>query len=205
MRRAGTSLAAACGLFAVLGLVGCHAEGPELAASSATAAPDPAAPEPAAPDPAAPDPAAPDPSAAPPAASEPSPGGGSLEESGVESVLGSLTGDDAPDSPVARACDSVVESLTDAVARYEVAALAEGGGAGDRLSAAAEMLVAVEQARREAGTQAAAGLPGAAGPAVAAVLELHDGLGTRAVLDEDDAAGWRAARDRLESWCASRA
>ena len=199
MRRAGRLIAVAWGGIAVLGLAGCDQQGGALAASSTAAAPDPAAPDPAAPDPAAPDPGAPD-------AAESERASGARAYAHAESGSGSAAAVAGAGSggPVARSCDEVVDALTDAVARYEVAALAEGAGAGDRLSAAAEMLAAVERARREAATQAAAGLPAAAGPAVATVIELHDGLGTRGVLDEDDAAGWRAARDRLESWCASR-
>ena len=194
MRSAGRLVAVAWGGIAVLGLAGCDQEGAALAASSATPAPDPAAPDPAAPDPGAAD------------AAESERASGARAYAHAESGSGSAAAVAGAGSggPVTRSCDEVVDALTDAVARYEVAALAEGAGAGDRLSAAAEMLAAVERARREAGTQAAAGLPAAAGPAVATVIELHDGLGTRGVLDEDDAAGWRAARDRLESWCASR-
>ena len=106
-----------------------------------------------------------------------------------------------PTTPVAAACADVLEALTDAVIRYETAALAEGAGSGSRSGAAAEMLALVERARAAAGSQA--GMPPAAAPAIDAVIALRDGLDSRATLDEEDAAPWRAPRDDLQVWCAA--
>lgn len=148
---------------------------------TATAAPVPAAPDPAAPDPAAPDPAAPDPAASP-----------------RLTVAAART-----PSPTALACTAVQEALTDAVARYEVQALAEDGlGSGDRAAAGEEMTAAMDRAVREAGR--VPGLAVAAAPAVAELGELRDGMAVREDLDEDDAGPWREARDRLEGWCEAR-
>ena len=182
---------------------------PPDAAPAAPAAPDPAPaapdPAPAAPDPApaAPDPApaAPDPApAAPdpaPAAPDPAPRGERSAESpfalpGNRAAQGSV-------SPVAAACADVLEALTEAVVRYEVAALAEDAGSGSRSVAAAEMLAAIERARTAINSQG--GLPSAAAPAISAVIALRGGLNTRATLDKEDAAPWRGARDDLQSWC----
>ena len=73
----------------------------------------------------------------------------------------------SPSAPVAAACADVLDALTDAVIRYEVAALAEGAGSGSRSAAAAEMLAAIERARAAASSQA--GVPSAAAPAINAV------------------------------------
>jgi hypothetical protein len=159
------------------------ADAPVAEASSA-AAPDPAPPDPAPPDPAPPDPAAADPE-----------GVEAAERAEAAQAAASVTV-----SPIAVACDDVVAALTDAVLSYEVVALAEGGGGGDRLSAAAEMRTAWSRAR-EAADVVGAGLPAAAAPALAAVTALHDGLGTRATLDESDADAWREAREGLQDWC----
>jgi hypothetical protein len=111
-------------------------------------------------------------------------------------------------SAVAVACDQVEEALIDAVARYEVLALAEDGlGSGDRTAAWTDMGEAMDRAALSAGTVpglAAGTVPGlaaAAAPAMAEVAALRDGLAFRTTLDEDDAEPWRDARDRLEAWC----
>jgi hypothetical protein len=103
-------------------------------------------------------------------------------------------------SPVVAACADVVDALTDAVARYEVEALSEGAGGGDRTAAASDMRTAWQRAR-DAAARGGAGLPGAAAPALAAVTALHDGLATRETLDESDADPWRDARETLQAWC----
>jgi hypothetical protein len=137
-----------------------------------TAAPDPA---PAAPDPA---PAAPDPAAPPP-----------MTVAAVRTP-----------SAVGLACAAVEEAVIDAVARYEVQALAEDGvGGGNRTAAWSDMGEAMDRAVREAA--AVPGLAAAAAPAMAEVAALRDGMAARTTLDEDDAEPWRDARDRLETWC----
>jgi hypothetical protein len=90
--------------------------------------------------------------------------------------------------------------MTEAVISYEVLALAEGAGGGDRRATAADMRAAWQQARTAA-DRMGDGLPSAAGPALTAITALHDGLGTREVLDESDADSWREARENLQSWC----
>ncbi|MFW3170830.1 hypothetical protein [Geodermatophilus sp. CPCC 206100] len=107
-------------------------------------------------------------------------------------------------SPMRAACADLVQALTDAVAAYEVAALAEGGGGGDRSASAARMRTAWRQAEAAA-ARGGAGLPAAAAPAMAAVTVLHDGLATRATLDESDADRWRDAREDLQDWCRAQA
>ena len=117
------------------------------------AAPDPA---PAAPDPApaVPDPAppAPDPAPTAPGAPDPAPAAPPLPDGRAPE----------PVSQVAAACAVVLDSLTEAVIRYEVAALAESAGSGSRSAAATEMLTAIEAARTAASSQG--GLPSAAAP-----------------------------------------
>ena len=146
------------------------------------AAPDPA---PAAPDPA---PAAPDPAPAPPA------NGVTLPVPGARDAGESTT-------PVAAACADVLEALTDAVIRYETAALAEASGSGSRSAAAADMLALIERARAAASSQA--GVPSAAAPAINAVIALRGGLDSRGTLDEEDATPWRGPRDDLQTWCST--
>jgi hypothetical protein len=198
MRGGATLLRAFLIALVAVALPACHADEDTQAASSSVqvsewpdatpAAPDPA---PAAPDPA---PAPPDPAPAPPAPDAapredwtlPLPGARAAEE---------------PVTPVAAACAVVLEALTDAVIRYEMAALAEASGSGSRSVAAAEMLALTERARAAASSQP--GVPSAAAPAINAVIELRDGLDTRATLDEDDAATWRGPRDDLQAWCAA--
>jgi hypothetical protein len=170
-------------------LCGCSGEtvDPAAGTSAATAAPDPASPDPAPPDPAPPDPAPPD--------TAPDPAAVAAAESEEAARAASVT-----ESPVVVACDDVVEALTDAVARYEVEALSEGAGGGDRAAAAADMRAAWQQAWAAA-DRGGAGLPGAAAPAMSEVTALHDGLATRATLDESDADPWRDARETLQDWC----
>ncbi len=165
---------------------------PPVPSGADKAPPDPAPPEPAPPDPAPPDPAPPDP--APPDPAPPAPKGDAVEEAERD--------DAAPDSesPMENACDDVVAALTEAVISYEMLALAEGGGDGDRTSTAADMRAAWHQARTAA-DRMGAGLPSAAGPALSAITALHDGLSTREVLDESDADPWHDARENLQSWC----
>ncbi|MGY1636005.1 hypothetical protein ACI78V_05035 [Geodermatophilus sp. SYSU D00742] len=184
---------------AVLVLCGCSAEDPTASPAAGTspatadaAPPDPAPPDPAPPDPAPPDPAPPDPAPPDPA---PDPGAVAAAESEEAAREASVTV-----SPTAVACADVVDALTDAVARYEVAALAEGGGGGNRAAAAAEMRTAWRRAQ-EAANRVGGGLPAAAAPAMAAVTVLHDGLATRVTLDESDADQWRDAREALQEWC----
>jgi hypothetical protein len=100
---------------------------------------------------------------------------------------------------MAAACAEVVAAMTEAVMSYEAVAMAEGAGGGDR-EAAAEMWAAWQQAKAAA-DEMGAGLPSAAAPALTALTELHDGLGTREVLDASDADQWREAREELQSWC----
>jgi 2-oxoglutarate dehydrogenase E2 component (dihydrolipoamide succinyltransferase) len=185
----------------VVVLPACTAGDPDAEAASSsvqlTVVPDatPAAPDPApaAPDPApaAPDPAPAAPDPAPPAPGTPDPAPAALP----------LPGSRAPEpvSPVAAACAVVLDSLTEAVIRYEVAALAEGSGSGSRSAAATEMLTAIEAARTAASSQG--GLPSAAAPAINAVIDLRGGLDSRPALDEEDAAPWRGLRDDLQAWC----
>jgi hypothetical protein len=165
-------------------------EATPAAPDPAPAAPDPA---PAAPDPA---PAAPDPAPPATAAPEPAPWG-----EGTGDAAFPLPGNRLPEpvSPLAAACAVVLESLTEAVIRYEVAALAEGAGSGSRSAAATEMLTAIERARAAATSQV--GLPSAAAPAINAVIDVRGGLDSRPVLDEEDAAPWRGVRDDLQAWC----
>jgi len=164
------------------------------------APPDPAPPDPAPPDPAPPDPAPPDP--APPDPAPPDPAPPAPDEAAVD---GGPSGDAQAaasdgESPMAVACDDVIDAMTEAVISYETLALAEGGGGGNREATAAEMRTAWYQAQ-EAADRMGAGLPSAAQPALTEITALHDGLATRQVLDESDADPWRDARDELESWC----
>ncbi|MGY1661854.1 hypothetical protein ACI78Q_11615 [Geodermatophilus sp. SYSU D00705] len=195
MRTRGPLLASA---LVVLVLSGCTGEAVEPAAgtSPATAAPEPAPPDPAPPDPAPPDPAPADPAPADPA---PDPAAVAAAESEVAAREASVTV-----SPVVAACDEVVEELTDAVTRYEVEALSEGAGGGDRSAAAADMRAAWQQAE-DAAQRGGAGLSAAAAPAMAAVTVLHDGLAVRVTLDESDADPWRDARESLQAWCRAQA
>jgi hypothetical protein len=152
---------------------------------------DRAPPDPAPPDPAAADPAPPDP--APPVPDPEAVEAAGLEEAGQAAASVTV-------SPMTVACDDVVTAMTEAVMSYETVALAEGGGGGDRTAAAADMRAAWDRARATAGRMGG-GLLSAAGPALAALTALHDGLGTREVLDESDADPWRNAREDLQSWC----
>lgn len=104
-------------------------------------------------------------------------------------------------TPVAAACADVLEALTDAVIRYETAALAEASGSGSRAAAAADMLALIERARAATGSQA--GVPSNAAPAINAVIALRGGLDSRETLDEEDAAPWRGPRDDLQGWCSA--
>ena len=176
-----------------------------LGPDPAPAAPDPvpAAPDPApaAPDPApaapAPAPAAPTPApAAPGALPRGDKGESALPLPGSRASSGSV-------SPVVAACSEVLDALTDAVIRYEVAALAEDAGSGSRSAASADMLADIERARTAANSQG--GVPSAAAPAINAVIALRGGLASRATLDEEDAAPWRGVRDDLRSWCQAQA
>ena len=178
-------------------LPACHADEDTQAVASTTQlseAPDatPAAPDPA---PAAPDPApaAPDPAPAPPPP-DPAP-----RNDATVPLPGARA--EEPMTPMDAACAHVLEALTDAVIRYEMAALAEASGSGSRPGAAADMLALIDRARAAAGTQA--GMPSAAAPAINAVIALRGGLDSRATLDEDDAAPWRGPRDDLQAWCSA--
>jgi hypothetical protein len=170
------------------------------------AAPDPAAPDPAHPDPAAPDPAHPDPAHPDPAAPDPAhpdpahPDPAHPDPADPPPVALTVAAVRTP-SATAVACRAVEDALADAVARYEVQALAEDGlaGGGDRTAAWTDMGKAMERAVREAG--AAPGLAAAAAPVVAELAALRDGMAVRTDLDEEDAEPWRDARDRLEDWC----
>jgi outer membrane biosynthesis protein TonB len=167
------------------------------------APPDPAPPDPAPPDPAPPDPAPPDPAPAPPDPAPPDPAPPPPNPASVEAAAPEAAAQEATagtESPMAVACADVVAAMTEAVMTYETLALAEGGGEGDRVTAAAEMREAWHRAQ-DAADRMGAGLPQAAAPALTALTALHDGLGTRAVLDESDADPWRAAREDLQSWC----
>jgi 2-oxoglutarate dehydrogenase E2 component (dihydrolipoamide succinyltransferase) len=199
MRGGGNLLRVFLIVLVVSALPACHAddEDPRAVSSSAQvseppdatpAAPDPA---PAAPDPA---PAAPDPAPAPPAPDPAPRRDATLPLPGARAAGESLT-------PVAAVCADVLEALTDAVIRYEMAALAEASGSGSRSRAAAEMLALIERAREAAGSQA--GVPSAAAPAIDAVIALRGGLDSRATLDEEDAAPWRGPRDDLQAWCSA--
>lgn len=161
----------------------------------APAAPDPA---PAAPDPApaAPDPApaAPDPAPAPPAP-DPAPA-----REATPPLPGARAAGDST-TRVAGVCADILEALTDAVIRYETAALAEDSGSGSRSAAAADMLALIERARAAALSQA--GVPSAAAPAINAVIALRGGLDSRVTLDEEDAGPWRGPRDDLQEWCSA--
>jgi hypothetical protein len=181
-------------------LPACHADEDTQAVSSSTqlseapdatpAAPDPAPAAPAAPDPA---PAAPDPAPAPPAP-DPAPRDDAtlpLPGARAEELM----------TPMDAACADVLEALTDAVIRYEMAALAEASGSGSRAAAAADMLALIERARAAAGSQA--GVLSAAAPAIEAVVALRGGLDSRPTLDEDDAGPWRGPRDDLQAWCSA--
>ena len=179
---------------------------------AASAAPDPAPaapdPAPAAPDPApaAPDPApaAPDPAPAPPAPAPVAPGAQPQGEAGESAPpLPSQRASSGSVSPVVAACTEVLDALTEAVIRYEVAALAEDAGSGSRSAAAADMLADIERARTAANSQG--GVPSATAPAINAVIALRGGLASRATLDEEDAAPWRGVRDDLRSWCQAQA
>jgi hypothetical protein len=193
---------AVAAILVLSGCTGVDAEGELVADTSRlTVVPEPAAPDrppgsPAQADPAPPDPAPPDPAAPRPA----SPAPGAVEEAAQEEAARAAAADAA--SPMAVACAEVVEALSDAVVSYEVVALAEGGGSGDRTTAATEMRAAWEQARAAA-DRGGGGLPAAAAPAMAAVTGLHDGLATRATLDESDADAWRDAKEALQDWCAA--
>jgi hypothetical protein len=187
----------------VLVLCGCSGEDvdPAAATSASTAAPDPASPDPAPPDPAPPDPAPPDPAppdtapdpAPPDTAPDPAAAAAAASEEAARAASVTV-------SPVVAACDDVVEALTDAVTRYEVEALSEGAGGGDRTATAADMRAAWEQARAAADRGGAA-LSAAAAPAMTEVTVLHDGLAVRVTLDESDADPWRDARETLQDWC----
>ena len=201
--RARRSLLWPLGTAMVVALPACTAGDPDTEAASSsvqlTVVPDatPAAPDPA---PAAPDPApaAPDPA---PAAPDPAPPAPGAPDPAPAAPAFPLPGSPAPEpvSPVAAACAVVLDSLTEAVIRYEVAALAEGAGSGSRSAAATEMLTAIEAARTAASSQG--GLPSAAAPAINAVIDLRGGLDSRPALDEQDAAPWRGLRDDLRAWC----
>ena len=157
------------------------------------AAPDPA---PAAPDPAAPDPApaAPDPAPAPPAHGLAPGHDGTLQLPGARAA-----GD--PTTPVTAVCADVLDALTDAVIRYETAALAEASGSGSRSRAAADMLALVDRARAAASSRLE--VSSAAAPAIDAVVALRSGLDSRGTLDGEDAAPWRGPRDDLQEWCSA--
>ena len=215
MRGWGTPLRVLVIVLLALALPACHAEetrtaswaadvsrppgGTVVVSDPAPAVPDPA---PAAPDPApaAPDPApaAPDPApAAPDPAPDPVPA--PRNDPGVPLPDGRPA--EASTTPVGAACADVLEALTDAVIRYEMAALAERSGSGSRSGAAADMLALIERARVAAAGPP--GVPSASAPAIDAVIALRSGLDSRVTLDEDDAEPWRGPRDDLQEWCSA--
>jgi hypothetical protein len=195
--RGGNLVRALLIVLVAVALPGCHADDEDTRAVSASARlSEPPGATPAAPDPA---PAAPDPAPAPPDPA-PAPPPPAPRQDETFPLPGALAAEE-PVTPVAAACADVLEALTDAVIRYEMAALAERSGSGSRSRAAAEMLALIEDARAAAGSQA--GVPSAAAPAIDAVIVLRGGLGSRPTLDEDDAAPWRGPRDDLQAWCSA--